>query len=169
VKDPNSFIERYADIARAVVAESGEVAFAAANDIEKGTFGADDWTKSAIQLSKIAYEGSLQVAQLVATCGAAPTAPDATTLTVTLKYPNTRFEGRWVIKESFTRIGKHDKIPDDRITFDPPTLKRGNNTIGIVVRRDGLRRAHYRGTLRLVPALPYDAEAGLEEVVTIRL
>ena len=171
MKDPKTFIERYADIARRMVADSGAVAFVAANEIEKGTYGVDDWTKSAIELSKIASGGSLRIAQLVATCGATQTAPDTVARTVNLTYPNTRFAGRWAIKDSFTRIGKRDRIPDEWVTFDPPVLRRGDNTVGVVVRREGLRRAHYRGTLRLVPDGPdrHRHEIGLEEVVTIRL
>jgi hypothetical protein len=175
VKDPKTFIEQYADIARRVVADSGAVAFVAANEIEKGTYGADDWTKSATQLSNIAYGGSLRIAQLVGTCGTTQTAPDTITRTVRLAVPNSRFEGKVEIKESFTRIGKRDRIPDEWVTFDPPVLKRFDSTFKVVVRREGLRRAHYRGTL-LVPAGPTDptdptdyAPAGLLEVVTISL
>jgi hypothetical protein len=169
VSDPKTFIEQYAAIARQMVTDAGTVALQAANEMDNGTFGADAWGRSVIRLSDIALMGSVEVAQLIAACPDAPTSADTISKSVAIA-PDSRFERKLSIGKPFTRIGKTTTIPNDRIALQPSVLKRGETEFKVVVRRTGLLRAHYRGTVRLVPTNPpTGTQAGAEVAVIIAL
>lgn len=117
-----TYVGLFATTLRRMIAQSGEVAKQAAPDISNGTYTADKWTKTAIQLMDITALGVVEMAE---NAMAGPSAPSAPRFVNSDPFPaspapsaTTTRTLSWQTK--LARVGTKDSLPDDKVVFVPP-------------------------------------------------
>ena len=161
-----TYVGLFAATLRRMIAQSGEVAKQAAPAINNGTYTADAWTKSAIQLMDIAALGVVEMAENAMAGPSAPSAPrfvnsELFTAIAAPDATTTRMLS-WVTK--LARAGTVDHLSDDKVTFvspsgtdqtmyPPGTLTPTATTFQFRVDTIGLPGGLYTGTVKVQPVL----------------
>jgi hypothetical protein len=114
-----TYVGLFAASVRRMIAQSGEVAKQAAPAISNGTYTANDWTTSAIQLMDIAALGVVEMAENAV---AGPSAPGAPRFVKSEHFPaspavdaTTNRVLTW--KTRLARVGTVDYLPDAVVAF----------------------------------------------------
>jgi hypothetical protein len=160
----STYVGLFATTVRRMVAQSGEVAKQAAPAISNGTYTADAWTKTAIQLMDIAALGVVEMAENAL---AGPSAPSAPRFVKSDPFPvspgpdaTTARALSWQTK--LARVGTIDFLPDDTVvfvspkdtdetTYPPGTLPPTATTLHFRVDTIGLPGGLYTGQVAVRP------------------
>jgi hypothetical protein len=120
-----TYVGLFAATLRRMIAQSGEVAKQAAPAINNGTYNADAWTKSAIQLMDIAALGVVEMAENAMAGPSAPAAPrfvksDRFSAPDPPAAPDPIANRVLSWETRLSRVGTVDYLPDDIVAFLSP-------------------------------------------------
>lgn len=147
---PTSRIIEYAQTSRRLVRQAGAIVLQANDQINDGTFGSAQWTKSAQQLVNLAVTAGLEIAPQLMPI---PCLPQSGQLElsdfVEVDADNER-ERMLSVAKPFVHDGAPScVIPNQFIVFVPGILRVYANRFRVGVRWPDLRSGTYRGRVRL--------------------
>ena len=144
---PSSRITQWAESARRLVNQAGEIVLQANTQVNDGTFSTEKWAKSTQQLVNLALTAGLEMSPLPCL----PQAPDAHDLSdfVTVE-PDGEFQRTLSVVKPFVQEGAPAcVIPDQSIFFVPGVMRVHATSFRVGVNWPNLRSGTYRGRVRL--------------------
>jgi hypothetical protein len=148
---PTVPIDKFAESAKGFVTEWGAILLEANDQINKGTFGAEQWAKSTQRLSNLALTAGIELAPPLLPIPCLPTpsqGPDFSDFITTT--PDNESKRELSVARSFVRDGAPwCVIPDQFVVFQPGILPVYARRFRLAATWPGLRSGTYRGRVRL--------------------